>query len=106
MYAKRQESQGAKKQDSNNLNRPNQIGSSQPKKASMVVAEQDALVESSNANTDGHSETLDVDQPPNAIDLLYSSESDDGGVLTVRLSDHGSKAQSVRLLVQDVSWHY
>ena len=99
--AKKQESQGPKKQDGNSLNRPNQIGSSRPKKASMVVAEQDTPVESSSATTDS-STTWDEGQTPNPIDLLYSSESDDGGVLTVRLSDHGSKAQSVRLLVQDV----
>jgi len=36
------------------------------------------------------------------MELLYSSDSDDGGVLTVRLADIGSKAQCVPLLVQNV----
>jgi len=98
--SRKQESQGLKRQDgSNSSARPTQTGTTQPRRASMVVGGKDAHVESSSV-TAGRSASQEETQNP--LDLLYSSESDDGEVLTVRLSDRGSKAQSVRLLVQDV----
>ena len=63
----------------------------------MVVGEQDTPVES-----DEHITRLDKALPQNPIDLLYSSESNDGAVVTVRLSDCSSKVQCVCLLVQGV----
>ena len=44
--------------------------------------------------------TQDVNQNP--LDLLYSSDSDEGEVCTVRVSDTGSKPQCARVLVQGV----
>lgn len=95
---KRQESQGLKQPEDNRTNKPNQTGTSQPKKAKKVVGEQDTPTKSIE-----HSELLIEDLPQNPMDVLYSLESDDDGVLTVHLSDNGSRAQCVRLLVQDVS---
>jgi len=84
--AKKQESQGLKRQEgSNSLARPNQTGMTQPKRASMVVREQNAHMESRSV-TAGSSASQEETQPQNRdnrLDLLYSSESDDGEVVTV-----------------------
>ena len=72
----------------------NQGKAYQKRHANMVVREQ---VESNE-----HATRLDEALPQNPIDLLYSSESDDDGVVTIRLSDCSSKAQCICFLVQDV----
>ena len=62
----------------------------------MVVGEQDAPVDP------GGNSTSQTALPQDPMDLLYSSDSDEDGVLTVHLPDIGSKAQCVPLLVQNV----